>query len=76
MENIQQLATSLTGSKCAHESENSDLDKDKMHVQPAVEQVSKEMIVATPQQGGWTEVKTKKRGKKGKLEDYYKIPNS
>ena len=76
MENIQQMATSLTGSKRAHESENSDSDKDKTSAQPAVEQASKELIVAAPQKGGWTEVKSKKRGKKGKLEDYYKIPNS
>ena len=72
----QQKDFSLTGSKRAHESENSDSDKDKTSVQPAAEQASKALIVVAPQQGGWTEVKTKKRGKKGKLEDYYKIPNS
>ena len=75
-ENMQLTATSLTGSKRAHESENSDSDKDKTSVQPAAEQASKALIVVAPQQGGWTEVKTKKRGKKGKLGDYYKIPNS
>ena len=75
-ENMQLTATSLTGSKRAHESETSDSDKDKTPVQPSLEQVSKELIIATPQQGGWTEVKSKKKGKKGKLEDYYKIPNS
>ena len=48
MENIHQMATSLTGSKRAHESENSDSDKDKTSAQPAVEQASKELIVAAP----------------------------
>ena len=75
-ENMQLTATSLTGSKRAHESENSDSDKDKTPAQPSLEQVSKELIIATPQQGDWTEVKSKKKGKKWKLEDYYKIPNS
>ena len=75
-ENIQQMDSSLTGSKRAHESENSDSDKDKMSAQPEVEQASKELIVVVPQKGGWTEVKSKKRGKKGKLEEYYKFPNS
>ena len=53
-ENMQLTATSLTGSKRAHESENSDSNKDKTPVQPSLEQVSKELIIPTPQQGGWT----------------------
>ena len=75
-ENMQLTATSLTGSKRAHESENSDFDTDKTPVQPSLEQVSKELIIATTQPGGWTEVKSKKKGKKGKLEDFYKISSS
>lgn len=75
-ENMQLMATSFSGSKRAHESENSDSNKEKTTAQPPMEQASKELILVAPQQGGWTEVKSKKRGKKGKLEDYYKIPNS
>ena len=47
----QQMDTSLTGSKRAHESENSDSDKDKTSIQPATEQASKALIVVAPQQG-------------------------
>lgn len=75
-DNMQLMDHSITGSKRAHESENSDSDKEKNSVQPPVEQMNKELIVVAPQQGGWTKVKTSKKGKKGKLEDFYKIPSS
>ena len=53
-DNMQLRALSLTGSKRAHESENLDFDKDKTLAQPSLEQVSKELIIPTTQQGGWT----------------------
>ena len=70
-EDMQLMEVPVRGSKHAHESENSDSDKDKTSEQPAVAKIGTELIVVAPQQEGWTKVKKKKKGKKGKLEDYY-----
>lgn len=69
--NMQIMTTSLSGSKRTHESENLESDKEKPSGQPPVD--CKELVVADPQEGGWTKVKSKKKEKKGKLEDYFSL---
>ena len=67
------LDASLSGLKHAHESRSLDSDKEQVFVQQSNEGAIKQLIVAVPMQGGWTEVKSKKKGKKGKL-DYFLNP--
>ena len=57
---------SFSGLKRAHEIESSDSDKDLVTVQQPGEMASKQLIVAVTPQDGWTEVKRKKMGGKGK----------
>ena len=65
------LDVSLSGLKCAHETESSDSDKDLVTVQQPGEIACKQLIIAVTPQEGWTEVKRKKMGKKGKIETYF-----
>ena len=60
------MDVSLSGLKCAHETESSDSDKDLVTIQQPGEMASKQLIVTVTLQDGWTEVKRKKMGKKGK----------
>ena len=62
---------SFSGLKSAHETESSDSDKDLVTVQQPREMAGKQLIVAVTPQDGWTEVKRKKMGKKGKIETYF-----
>ena len=61
------------GLKRLHESESSDSDKEHAtvvlsgHVTDSLQLVS---VCPRPSTGGWTEVK-KKKGKKGKIDDYF-----
>ena len=65
------MDASLSGLKHAHESGSSNSEKEQVSVQKSKEVASKQLIVVVPLQGGWTKVKTKKKGKKGKLEDFF-----
>ena len=62
---------SFSGLKRAHETEISDSNKDQVTVQQPGEMVGKQLIVAVTLKDGWTEVKRKKMGKKGKIETYF-----
>ena len=62
---------SFSGLKRAHETESSDSDKEQVTVQQLGEMAGKQLIVAVTSQDGWTEVKRKKMGKKGKIETYF-----
>ena len=63
---VNPMDVSLSGLKHAHEIENSDSDKEQVSTQQPEEVVGKQLIVAASLQEGWTEVKSKKLGKKGK----------
>ena len=57
--------------KRAHETKSSYSDKDLVTIQQLGEIVGKQLIIAVTLREGWTEVKRKKMGKKGKIETYF-----
>ena len=66
------MDTSASGQKRAHESANSESDKDIAVFQQSEEAVCNPLIVAEPKKGAWIEVKSRKNGgKKGRIEEYY-----
>ena len=66
------MDVSLSGLKHAHETKSSDSDKEQVTVQQSGEMAGKQLIVFASSQEGWTEVKSKNMGKKGKIETYFK----
>ena len=69
MENL--MDSPISGLKCAHESASSDSDKEQLVVQQPEEVACILLIVSAPKNWVWIEVKSKKKGEKGKLEEYY-----
>jgi len=61
-----------SGVKRGHESEKSDSDKEHPPKQIPEMVNGRQLVIATPSQGRWVEVKNKRKGKKGKIEAYYK----
>jgi len=61
-----------SGVKRGHESEKSDSDKEQPPKQTPEMVNGRQLVIATTPQGRWVEVKNKKKGKKGKIEAYYK----
>jgi len=59
------------GIKRGHESEKSDSDKEQPSKQKPEMVNGRQVVIATSSQGRWVEVKSKRKGKKGKIEDYY-----
>ena len=68
---VNPMDASLSGLKHAHQSGSSYYDKEQFSVQQSEEVTNKQLIVVAPLQGEWTGVKSKKKGKKGKLEDFF-----
>jgi len=68
---IQEKALA-SGVKRGHESEKSDSDKEQSPIQIPEMVNGRQLVIATTSQGRWVEVKNKKKGKKGKIEAYYK----
>jgi len=68
---IQEKAIA-SGVKRGHESEKSDSDKEQPPKQIPEMVNGRQLVIATTSQGRWVEVKNKKKGKKGKIEAYYK----
>jgi len=61
----------ISGIKRGHESEKSDSDKELPAKQKPEMVNGRQVVVVTPSQGRWVEVKNKRKGKKGKIEEYY-----
>jgi len=61
----------ISGVKRGHESEKSDSDKEQPSKQKPEMVNGRQVVVATTSQGRWVEVKSKRKGKKGKIEAYY-----
>jgi len=61
-----------SGVKRGHESEKSESDKEQSPKQIPEMVNGRQLVIATTPQGRWVEVKNKKKGKKGKIEAYYK----
>ena len=70
---VNSANASFSGLKHAHETKSLDFDKDQVTVQQPGEMAGKQLIVAVTSQDGWTEVKRKKMGKKGKIETYFHL---
>ena len=67
-----QMDTSSSGQKRAHESASSESDKDIAVSHQPEEAACNQLIVAAPKKGDWIEVKSRKNGgKKGRIEEYY-----
>jgi len=60
-----------SGVKRGHESEKSDSDKEQPTKQKPEMVNGRQVVIATSSQGRWVEVKSKRKGKKGKIEAYY-----
>ena len=60
----------ISGLKHAHESTSSDSDKEQSAIQQPEEVSYIQLIIAAPKKWVWIEVKYKKKGKKGKLEEF------
>ena len=65
------MDSSLGELKHAHETESSYSYKEQAPRTNNEDVKTKQMIVVAPQPRGWTKVKPKKKGKKGKIEDFY-----
>ena len=65
------MDVSLSGLKRAHETKSLDSDKEQVTIQQSGEMEGKQLIVVDSSQEEWTEVKSKKMGKKGKIETYF-----
>jgi len=61
----------ISGVKRGHESEKSDSDKEQPSKQKPEMVNGRQVVIATTSQGRWVEVKSKRKGKKGKIEAYY-----
>jgi len=59
------------GIKRGHESEKSDSDKEHPSKQKPEMVNGRQVVIASSSQGRWVEVKNKRKGKKGKIDDYY-----
>ena len=64
------MDSSISGLKRAHESTSSNSDKEQSAIQQPEEVSYIQLIVVAPKKWVWIEVKYKKKGKKGKLEEF------